>query len=65
MTALTVAVAIYAIALASDAPGAAALSNGPLQFGTTLVLVVQAVVMALISGLAVFTARRSRLSLAR
>jgi hypothetical protein len=65
MVALTVAVGLYAIALASDAPGVAALSNGPLQLGTTFVLVAQAVVMALISALALFTARRSRLSLVR
>jgi hypothetical protein len=65
MLALTVAVALYTIALAAEAPGAAALSNGPLQFGTTVVLAGLATAMAIITALALFTARRGRLSLAR
>ncbi len=65
MAALTVAVLLYAVALAVQAPRVAALSNGPLAFGTTAVLAVQAVVMALISGLALVTAWRGRVAAAR
>ena len=65
LTAVTAAVVLYTIALAIEAPGAAALSNGPLQFGTTLVLAGLAVAMALISAVALFSARRGRLAVVR
>jgi hypothetical protein len=64
MLALTVAVALYAVALAADAPQAASLTNGPLAFRTTAVLAGQVVVMGLISGVALVTARRGRLAAA-
>jgi hypothetical protein len=59
MTALTAAVVLYTIVLAAEAPDAAALSNGPLRFGTTLVLAGLAAAMALISALALLTSRAS------
>jgi hypothetical protein len=65
MAVLTLAVLLYAVALAALAPRVAALSNGPLAFGTTAVLVAQAAVMALISALALLTAWRGRLAAAR
>jgi hypothetical protein len=59
MTALPAAVVLYTIVLAAEAPDAAALSNGPLRFGTTLVLAGLAAAMALISALALLTSRAS------
>lgn len=49
---LAMAVLMYAIALATEAPRVAALNNGPLNFSTTSVLSVQAALLVMISVLA-------------
>jgi hypothetical protein len=60
MAAVTIAALLYAVALAADAPQVAGLSNGPLAFRTTAVLGGVVFVMALISGIALLSARRGR-----
>ena len=62
MAAVTIAALLYAVALPAYAPHVAALSNGPLAFRTAAVLAGQVVVMALVSSIALLTARRGRLA---
>lgn len=58
MAALTIAVGLYALFLALDAPSVAASPNGPFNLPTTVVLGSQLVGMVLASALATVTTRR-------
>ena len=62
MSALAIATGIYCIGLALEAPRVAALSNGPLAFGTTPVLAGMTVAMVLLSAVALSSTQRGRLT---
>ncbi len=58
LAAMTLAVVLYTVLLAIDAPGAAAQPNGPLSVSTTVMLASQAAGMTLASWVAAISARR-------
>ena len=62
MAALAIAAGVYCTGLALEAPRVAALSNGPLAFGTTPLLAGMTAVMVLLSAVALSSARRGRLA---
>jgi hypothetical protein len=63
MAAVAVGVAVYAGALAADAPAVAATPNGALHITTTVWLAGQAVAMAAIATIAQITTARGRAAL--
>jgi hypothetical protein len=58
MGAMTIATAVYVAALAVDAPAVAASPGGPFAIDTTILLVVDVLLMALAAGIAAVTSRR-------
>jgi hypothetical protein len=65
MAALAIAAGVYCIGLALEAPRVAALSNGPLAFGTTPLLAGMTGAMVLLSAVALSSAKRGRLAATR